>query len=90
MRSTNDGASWSAVSVPTIGWGAVSYGGGVFVATSSAPAIRSGDGGVTWTAIAPTESGAWNGLAYASGIFVAVSNVGTYRVARKLFTVINT
>ena len=57
-------------------WSSVAYGNGAFVAvaTGSAAAAYSTDGGVSWTASTLPYSASWISVAYGNGAFVAVAN----------------
>ena len=83
MRSTDNGASWSAVAAAeNNAWWSVAYGDGVFVAvadTGTNRVMRSTDGGASWSAVAAAENNAWESVAYGDGVFVAVSQTGTMR-----------
>jgi len=76
MRSTDDGATWTAVVVDLNYWTSVTYGNGVFVAVSrdgTNRSMRSTDDGVTWTGV---SVGAGSGdplcqdICYGNGLFV--------------------
>lgn len=70
MRSTDDGVTWTAISVAASAWQDITYGGGVYVAVASDGNImRSTDDGLTWTAQG-ANSNQLSGLAYGNGVFV--------------------
>lgn len=79
-RSTNDGATWSAISFGT-GTGLVAFGNGIFIATYTASYncqyVISTDNGVTWsspyswvTVAGTNAAGQWRDLVYANGIWM--------------------
>jgi hypothetical protein len=88
MRSTDDGATWSAVAATEANnWFGVAYGNGVWVASAgdgTNRVMRSTDDGVTWSAVAATEANDWRSVAYANGVWVAVAYTGTNRVMRSV------
>lgn len=90
MRSTNGGASWTAVSTGAASgaWSSVATdGNGVWVAVASGGTnrvMRSTDGGASWAAVATSEaqSSSWQSVAYGNNVWVAVASSGTNRVVR--------
>ena len=88
MRSTNNGASWTAVAAAAANsWSAIAYKNGVFFVTAFGGTNRvmySTDDGATWLIDAPTADNAWQSITAAGNIFVAVSSDGTNRVMRKV------
>jgi plastocyanin len=82
IYSNSNGATWKTATLPgasNIGWSAVEYGAGRFVAISQTPSTTgaySDDFGKTWTSSTIIQ-GAWNDLAYGNGVWVAVA---TYSV----------
>ena len=82
-----DGTSWCAVAASEANnWYSVAYGDGVWVAVASGGTnrvMRSTDDGVTWTAVAVTETANdWLSVAYGDGVWVAVSYDGINQVMR--------
>ena len=82
-----DGTCWSAVAASEANsWYSVAYGDGVWVAVASGGTnrvMRSTDDGVTWTAVAVTETANdWLSVAYGDGVWVAVSYDGINQVMR--------
>jgi hypothetical protein len=78
MRSTDDGATWSAVvTTDTNAWQSIAYGNNIWVAVASLGTnrvMRSIDDGITWTAVpAADDFAAWWSIAYADNIWVAVA-----------------
>jgi hypothetical protein len=64
-------------------WGSVTYGNGLFVATSTnvtAYAMTSPDG-ITWTVRSIPNPGSWSSVTYGNGLFVAVANNGNFIAA---------
>lgn len=85
MRSTDDGVTWTPVSIAANQWEDVKYGNGVFVAVSSDGSnrvARSTDGGATWSAVAAADANTWRKLAYGNATWVAVASDGTNRTMR--------
>ena len=98
MRSTDGGLTWtgSASGDKGMSWSSVAFGHGVFVAvggtaydetiftTTAKCAIRSTDGGITWTegSSVPIPQSmmqdvwSWSSVAYGNGLFVAVQQAG--------------
>ena len=75
--SSNDGTSWSAGALPTLGAGtysAIAYGNGRFVATAigTNEAAISFDG-VNWTASTMSSSADWSTVKYGQGTFLSVA-----------------
>ena len=85
MRSTNNGVSWSSVSVPATSWAAIAYGNGVWIAVASSPVdgllMRSTDDGVTWSSISVSIA-AWESVAYGNGVWIAVAPGGDAQIMR--------
>ena len=78
-----DGTTWTARSATEANfWAAVTYGNGLFVATSYSGTNRvmTSHDGINWTARSAAEANNWFGLTYGNGLFVATSNSGTNRV----------
>lgn len=79
-----DGITWESQTNPVDNtWNGITYGNGLFVATSSSGtgnrAMTSPDG-VNWTIRTSAADNPWVDVAYGDGIFVAVSNSGATRV----------
>ena len=75
--SLNDGTTWSAGALPTLGAGtysAIAYGNGRFVATAigTDEAAISFDG-VNWTATTMSSSADWSTVKYGQGTFLSVA-----------------
>lgn len=64
------------------GWVAMAYGAGVFVALASATAIAavSADGGTTWSSLSLPVSASWISLIYAGGLFVAIARASSIAI----------
>jgi hypothetical protein len=87
-KSTNNGSTWSTVSLPnnTVTWSSITYGNGYFVAVSgnhvAAPdqysnvAAISSDG-TNWTQITLPSIRYWSFVTYGNGKFVALDGSGT-------------
>ena len=78
--SDNGGATWTAVptALPTVGYNAITYGKGLFVA------IRSGTtnsaystNGIAWTAGSGLPNKTWTDIVWGNGRFVALASDGT-------------
>jgi hypothetical protein len=81
MYSDDGGDTWTTMTVPTVRWIAIAYGGGVFVAvsqdnTGAYNQMKSTDNGLTWTGYAPPAllpAKDWSRITYGNGVFVAAS-----------------
>ena len=81
LYSTNNGASWSSISMPTEPYGGFAYGNGLFVgvgnaAINHAPQGIYGTDGTSWTTASGLPTGSWTSLVYGNGKFVAVATTG--------------
>ena len=91
---SSDGINWTAVTTPSddsgnqMGWQAVAYGNGRFVAVSYnySPNVMYSDNGIDWVrsdgGLSPGEevNTNWCSIAYGAGKFVAVSYSGTNQI----------
>jgi hypothetical protein len=79
--STDNGRTWTLLSIPTDNYDSITFGNGLFAAigydsTAHVPyGIYSRDG-TSWTAYSSLPTGDWTNVTYANGIFVAVANSG--------------
>ena len=78
MRSTDRGQTWTCHSPPNgvqFSYStSITYGNGIFVATTSDGAMHSTDGGVSWTAYKSNDGKVWGSITYGNGVFVALTN----------------
>jgi hypothetical protein len=79
IYSSNNGLSWTTVSVPSQPYMGMAYGNGLFVAVgNNSPTpqgIYSVDG-ITWTTASNLPTGSWTWLVYGDSKFVAVATTG--------------
>ena len=81
IYSTNNGQTWTTVSVPTQPYIGMAYGNGLFVAvgynsTSGVPQGIYSTDGITWTTASNLPTGRWTWLVYGDSKFVAVATTG--------------
>lgn len=75
MTSAN-GSAWLQQTTPGVGWRALAYGNGLFVAAGTGTVMTSSDGS-TWTSRSSAAANSWLSTTYAPGIFVTVGDSGT-------------
>jgi hypothetical protein len=69
---------WTAVTLPSANWQAVTYGYGVFVAVAYGTTTAAySSNGISWTASTLPSGGGWISVCYGNGMFVAVAASGT-------------
>ena len=78
MRSTNNGETWSCQSPPNgvkfnYDSTSITYGNGIFVATTFDGTMRSTNDGVSWTSQKTNDGKEWRSVTYGNGVFVAVT-----------------
>ena len=91
--STDNGQTWTAVTVGANWWTSVCYGNSLFVAVAKTGTNRvmTSPDGITWsTPSLPTGAGStgWKGVAYGAGLFVAINdnNGGVQNNAKQFLT----
>ena len=82
MRSTDNGANWTAVASPITkkGWQSVTYGNGQFVAVANSGTgerVMTSSDGSSWSLQTTPADYNWYSVTYGNGLFVAVAYSGT-------------
>lgn len=70
---SNDGETWTKVTLPNSYWKSACFGGGKFVVLGDSGLGCYSSDASTWTTTTLPSSAAWNSLCYAKGKFVAVA-----------------
>lgn len=77
-RTTNNGSSWSSLTLPTSGaWTGIAFGGSTWVIISELTFLYSTDNGDTWSSATIPSAAEWTSVAYGNGRFVAISTADT-------------
>ena len=78
--TSSDGITWTPrTAAAAIGWNAVVYGGGKFVAVTSGGSNRvmTSTDGITWAAHTAAAASGWTSVTYGNGLYVAIAVNGS-------------
>jgi outer membrane protein OmpA-like peptidoglycan-associated protein len=80
VMTSSDGTTWTPrTAAVAVGWNAVVYGGGKFVAVSSSGSNRvmTSTDGITWSAHTAADASGWSSVTYGNGVYVAIATNGS-------------